>query len=102
HGSLRRVGNALIYTTRYLQAGTDSFTYKIADGHGGNATGTVNINVLDLVPPKILAVRLYYGAKDYVSAPALARGVLPWAKVDRIAIQFNEDVTANPSALTLL
>jgi hypothetical protein len=31
--------------------GTDSFTYKIADGHGGEATGVVSIVVAPVSPP---------------------------------------------------
>ena len=44
-GTVTRVGNVVTYTANPGPAGTDSFTYTISDGNGGNATGTVNINV---------------------------------------------------------
>jgi VCBS repeat-containing protein len=37
--------NALTYTPAADYSGTDSFTYTVADGHGGNATATVSLTV---------------------------------------------------------
>ena len=39
------------YTPRAGYAGPDSFTYTITDGHGGAATGTVDVTVVAAAPP---------------------------------------------------
>ena len=102
NGTVRREGNNLIYTTRLRFAGTDSFTYTVTDDRGGTTTGFVQVNVVDLIAPKIQSVRYYYGPNKYMDASALARGVLPWDRLHRIAIVFSEGVTVNPNALTLM
>ncbi len=45
HGTLRRAGGALFYTPDASFRGTDSFTYRVGDGHGGEATATVTVEV---------------------------------------------------------
>ena len=50
HGMLSFTGSVATYTPTHGFLGTDSFTYSVADGQGGSATGTVNINVADLPP----------------------------------------------------
>jgi len=102
NGTVRRDGNNLIYTTRLLVAGTDSFTYTITDDRGGTSTGSVQINVLDLIAPRIQTVRYYYGPSAYTDASALARGVLPWERLYKVSIVFSEGVTVNPNALTIM
>ena len=45
HGSASVAGNRVNYTPANGYAGTDSFTYSIADGKGGTASATVTITV---------------------------------------------------------
>jgi DNA/RNA endonuclease G (NUC1)/serine/threonine protein phosphatase PrpC len=45
HGSVTIVGGQAQYSPDADFNGSDSFTYVVADGHGGQATGTVNITV---------------------------------------------------------
>src|SRR5262249_33915416 len=46
HGTLALNANgSFTYTPDANWDGADSFTYRVADGHGGTATGTVNLTV---------------------------------------------------------
>ena len=45
HGSVSIVAGQAQYIPNNNFHGTDSFTYVVADGHGGTDTGTVNVNV---------------------------------------------------------
>jgi murein DD-endopeptidase MepM/ murein hydrolase activator NlpD len=101
NGTLRRQGNNLLYTTRLTSGGSDAFTYTVTDGHGGVASGSVAITVVDTIAPRIQAVRLYYGPAAYADASSLARGVLPWERLHRVAIVFSEGVIVNPAALAI-
>lgn len=44
-GSTRQVGERVRYTADAGFSGTDSFTFTVSDGNGGEATGTVNVTV---------------------------------------------------------
>ncbi len=45
YGATTLSGSAVKYTPNNTFTGTDSFTYKVADGKGGAATGTVTVKV---------------------------------------------------------
>jgi len=45
HGNVVKAGNTVTYQPGANYNGSDSFTYTISDGQGGNATATVNITV---------------------------------------------------------
>ncbi|WP_310542643.1 Ig-like domain-containing protein [Phenylobacterium sp.] len=54
HGTAsRNVDGTVTYAATTGYVGADSFTYVLSDGHGGVATGTVNVTVL---PPELLSV----------------------------------------------
>jgi hypothetical protein len=62
HGTVTISGTSVIYTPAAGFVGTDSFTYTIADGHGGSATGTVTMNVMAGNQPPV-------ASSDTVSIP---------------------------------
>jgi VCBS repeat-containing protein len=49
NGSVANSGNDVTYTPNSGFTGTDSFTYAIIDGHGGNDTATVTVTVTGAV-----------------------------------------------------
>ncbi len=80
--SLPAHGAAVIYangTIRYTPAanynGGDSFTYTISDGHGGTATGTVNVTVTAVNDAPVAANDSYSTDEETVLTVA-APGVL--------------------------
>lgn len=46
HGTVAIAGNKVTYTPAQGWLGGDSFTYSVADGNGGTATGTVSVAVV--------------------------------------------------------
>jgi hypothetical protein len=50
HGAVSFAGGLATYTPNAGYTGADSFTYTISDGHGGSATGTVNVTVNSVTP----------------------------------------------------
>jgi hypothetical protein len=46
HGTAIVSSTGVLYTPKPGYSGPDTFTYKASDGHGGTATGTVDITVL--------------------------------------------------------
>ncbi len=50
HGKLRRAGGALYYTPQPDFRGTDRFSYRVGDGHGGAASATITV---DVVAPEV-------------------------------------------------
>ncbi len=50
HGTVTLNNGQVFYQPAAGFHGTDSFTYTISDGHGGTATGTVTVTVLDNAP----------------------------------------------------
>ena len=54
HGTVANNGNGTVtYTPSANYNGADSFTYSISDGHGGTATGTVNVTVSPVNDPPV-------------------------------------------------
>jgi hypothetical protein len=47
HGDVSTDGERLFYTPEVDFVGVDTFTYTVEDGHGGSATATVSVQVLD-------------------------------------------------------
>ena len=50
HGTLRRAGGALYYTPEPTFRGEDRFSYRVGDGHGGEASATITV---DVVAPEV-------------------------------------------------
>jgi hypothetical protein len=50
--SVRLVNGQVLYTSPTI-TGTDSFTYTISDGRGGQATATVTVTVIDFIPKDV-------------------------------------------------
>jgi murein DD-endopeptidase MepM/ murein hydrolase activator NlpD len=101
HGAVRRQGNLLVYTPLVRTGGTDAFTYTVADGHGGTATGAVSVTITDPIPPAVQAVRAYYGPAAYADLAAPGRSILPWTGITRIAVVFSEDVVVGADNLSV-
>jgi hypothetical protein len=77
-------GAAVKYTPASTFSGTDSFSYTVTDGKGGNATGTVTIQVLSANKPPI-AGNLSVSCK----AGASVSGKLSASDPDGNALQFS-------------
>jgi hypothetical protein len=54
HGSLTGTGAHRVYHPDSNFTGTDSFTFKVADGHGGTDTGKVTIHVAAVNDPPVV------------------------------------------------
>ncbi len=50
HGTVQLGNGTVTYTAAAGYAGADSFTYTVSDGHGGTASGVVNVTVDPIVP----------------------------------------------------
>ncbi len=77
HGVAAIAGNgtAVSYTPQADYFGADSFTYTVSDGHGGTATGTVALSVLDVND----APAFTKGADQRVLETSGAQTVAGWA-----------------------
>jgi hypothetical protein len=67
HGTLTGTAPTVTYTSAAGFTGTDSFTFKVDDGHGGSAIGTVTLNVkagpiIDRTPPVVTLTSPAHGA----------------------------------------
>ena len=65
---------SVTYTPGLDFAGIDQFTYRVSDGHGGNATGTVSITVTPADDPPVMTA-------DAVEATAVVAGAAALAMV---------------------
>ena len=52
HGTVAIVNNQLVYSYQDDFAGTDTFNYTIADGHGGTSTAKVTVTVTNTKPTR--------------------------------------------------
>lgn len=100
YGTVRIEGNTLVYTPRSLKGVVDTFDYSVSDGQGGTSVGTVSVTILDVTPPKIQAVRLYYGPNDFIDASAVSHSIMAWDRLYKVAVVFSEEVIVNPNAMT--
>jgi subtilisin-like proprotein convertase family protein len=102
-GRITRSGNTLVYTPNPGAVGTDVFSYTMMDAGGATDTAQVTVAVTDAVAPEVRSARIKYGSASsaVLDLDSLGRSVLPWSNVTAFSFQFNEAVTADPSALTL-
>jgi hypothetical protein len=79
HGKAELVDGAMHYTPDVGFVGTDTIVYKVADGQGGSAVGTVTIEVLSaaLAAANDLAERVGANALAFAVAPSLFEGEVP-------------------------
>ncbi|MEW6219010.1 MAG: Ig-like domain-containing protein, partial [Thermodesulfobacteriota bacterium] len=78
HGSAVASGNRVSYTPAANWSGTDSFTYRLSDGHDGTAEGTVTVTVRPVNdPPQAAADSASAGEDTPVSIPVLANDTDP-------------------------
>ncbi|WP_456389735.1 Ig-like domain-containing protein [Hydrogenimonas sp.] len=54
HGTVAKNGNVVVYTPDMNYNGTDTFSYKIRDGWGGESNGTIHITVTSVNDAPIL------------------------------------------------
>jgi VCBS repeat-containing protein len=66
-------------------AGVDSFTYTVADGHGGTSTATVSVTVAENLPP-VATSPSAPGLEDAASIPIVLSGTDPDGSVISITL----------------
>src|SRR5581483_9493815 len=90
HGTLRQNGDTYLYTPAPGYAGSDSFTYTIADGQGNTATGTVLLYVdpRPVKPPQTAlslffpgVVHVHHGLASFRGSHLALRDVNPRATI---------------------
>ena len=71
HGTARLElgGTAVLYTPVANYFGTDTFSYDITDGHGGSATATVSVTVLNVNDPPQAVPDVFSVAQDSANDP---------------------------------
>jgi len=75
HGSVTHSASSVSYTPAHDYFGSDSFTYTIADGHGGFATATVFVTVNNVNDPPVANADSYSVNQD-ITLTVPAPGVL--------------------------
>jgi len=76
--SLTQAGNIIVYSPATGFSGTDSFTYQISDGNGGQAVATVTVGVSDLnVAPTAVADQAQLPQGQSIDIAVLANDVDP-------------------------
>ncbi len=103
HGRVSRSGSLLVYTPAAGYNGSDSFTYTVRDPSGSSDTGLVQIQVLDITPPKVTAARFRYGATGGRSLDlrSLSRTILPFSTLGRFEFTFSENVDLDGNELSI-
>ncbi len=66
HGTLRRAGGALYYTPQPAFRGEDRFSYRVGDGHGGEASATITVAV---VAPEVGPYLVFFDFDSAVIRP---------------------------------
>jgi hypothetical protein len=94
HGSITGVAPALTYKPAANFNGTDSFTFTVSDGHGGNDTGTVSIGIAPVNDSPV-------ATDQQVSTIAGVPVTLTLAASDPDADVLSYAVTAAPASGTL-
>ncbi|WP_194163481.1 tandem-95 repeat protein [Mycolicibacterium sp. P1-5] len=74
HGTAVLSGATVTYTPNQNFSGADSFTYSVADGHGGTATGTVGVTVTPVNDAPVAGSDIVTTAED--TAVSIAAGAL--------------------------
>ena len=76
HGVVAFTGGTATYSPAANFNGADAFTYTISDGHGGTATGTVNVTVTHVNQPPVAANDAFGTPESTALTIAAATGVL--------------------------
>ncbi len=105
HGTLTGTAPSVTYTSTAGYSGTDSFTFKVDDNHGGTDIGTITLNVasgpiVDHTPPTIVltapthgavyaptdAIRATYTCADTTTTVATCIGTVPNGAAVNLAV----------------
>ncbi len=108
HGQVSRDGDVVTYDPVDDYVGDDRFSYRIVDGQGGSAEGTVEVTVADATGPMVLrdnAVKAVAGTKrriyvlgnddsggrgplEVVSVGTASAGAEVWVHADGVSVVF--------------
>ena len=110
NGTVVVTGKTFVYTPNAGFTGGDSFTYRVLDGRGGSAVGTVNLTVNALTGPAPTVSSLLVNSNTWSTAFKARPGLstlgyatasngptLPWIAINEINVQFSTNVGASLS-----